>query len=114
MKKLIKDFKQARLAVIQALDSFPKGKREEILFEKWTLKDLIAHMNGWNIIGTKAVRSLKQGKTAPWAGNIHQFNELNVKLPISGFRSPSRFSGAALFSNSLTSRPLKETQIISS
>lgn len=79
MKELIEDFKQARLAIIQALDGFPKGKREEVLFEKWTLKDLMAHMNGWNIIGTKAVRNLKQGKTAPWAGNIDEFNKLNVK-----------------------------------
>ena len=79
MKKLIEDFKKARLALIQALDSFPKEKREEVLFGEWTLKDLVAHLSGWNIAGAKAVRSLKQGKVPPWAGKISEFNKLNVR-----------------------------------
>lgn len=79
MRKLIEDFKKARLALIQALDSFPKDKREEVLFGSWTIKDIAAHISGWNIIGTKAVRNLKQGKTPPWAGSVAQFNRRNVK-----------------------------------
>lgn len=79
MEKLIEDFKKARLVFIQALDNFPKDKRRSVLFDKWSLKDMVAHVSGWSIAGANAVRSLKQGKTPPWVESIYQFNKLNVQ-----------------------------------
>lgn len=79
MKKLIEDFKKTRLVFIEALDNFPEDKREAILFDKWRLKDLVAHISGWSIAGANAVRSLKKGKTPPRVESIYQFNKLNVQ-----------------------------------
>lgn len=79
MKNLIEDFKKARLAFIRALDNFPKDKRDKTLFGEWNLKDLVAHISGWNIAGTNAVRNLKAGEIPPQVESVSQFNKSNVK-----------------------------------
>lgn len=79
MGGLIGDFKRARLALIQVLKNFPEDRRNEILFDRWSLKDLLAHMSGWMIAATNNVKFLKKGNIPPWVESINDFNKNNVE-----------------------------------
>jgi hypothetical protein len=78
MDILIAEFSRAKQDFIEALDKFPKEKREEILFGEWSLKDLLAHLSGWMIAAAENVRCLKEGKIPPWVVSIDDFNKKNV------------------------------------
>lgn len=59
MKKLIKEFEEAKQDLIKIINSFPEEKREKTLFDKWSLKNLLSHLTGW---GNYQISTLKQFK----------------------------------------------------
>jgi hypothetical protein len=59
MEELKQNYKEARANIIKAIDAFPIERREEILFDKWNLHQLLSHLNGWDEFLTKAIRSLE-------------------------------------------------------
>lgn len=79
MQKRIEEFKKARFNLHQAIDSFPKDKREEILFGKWSLKDIVAHISGWDLITIKTLKSIEKSKTPGWIGSVYEFNRNSVE-----------------------------------
>lgn len=62
ISKLIKEFKKARGELIVLIDQFPKDKREETLFDKWSLKDIIIHLTGWARHQKDTLKALKTEK----------------------------------------------------
>ncbi len=82
MQNLIKEFAEARKALIAALNKFPKEKIEEKLFDKWSLKEVVAHFTGWDRYFTQAVKLLKQKKTMPFWESVRDFNENSVKRAV--------------------------------
>lgn len=79
MQEKIEELKRARLTLLRAIDNFPKNKREEILFNKWSLKDVVAHISGWDIAIIDLLKSLKKGKTPCWIEGVHKFNKRSVE-----------------------------------
>ncbi|MFS8130872.1 MAG: hypothetical protein ACMG57_02745 [Candidatus Dojkabacteria bacterium] len=69
--------------LLSAVDNFPADKREKVLFIEWSLKDLLAHFSGWNLITIEDLKLLKQGRTneiKPWFPDeeIDDFNAKHV------------------------------------
>lgn len=76
MYELVEKLKEARSEFIKLVESFPKEKREEVLFDKWCLKDLLAHLTGWNIHQIKALEHLVAGKQFELPKNLK--NSINI------------------------------------
>lgn len=63
------------------IDKFPSDKRDEVLFDQWSLKDILAHFSGWNLLTISELTLLHNGfKTDSWiAGEeTDEFNEQSV------------------------------------
>lgn len=48
MKSLIIQFTQLRDDLVGYIQNIPLTKAEEIIFDKWSLKNIIAHLIGWD------------------------------------------------------------------
>ena len=79
MDKQLEEFEKVRLILIQSLNDFPKERREEVLFDKWSLKDVVAHLSGWMSAAANNIKSLKEGQTPLWVESIDKFNQDNVE-----------------------------------
>ena len=61
-KTVIKKLEQARQEILDLIEPLPENKWNEIFLGKWSLKDFVAHLIGWDIRGLKATREIVQGK----------------------------------------------------
>lgn len=68
--KLITDLKVARKNLISLVDRFPNNKREKILFDKWSLKDILVHLTGWANHQIETLIKLKAGKKVVIQNNL--------------------------------------------
>ncbi len=74
MKKEILDYKTARAEFITWIGLVPAEKRETVAVGDWSLKDIIAHLNGWAQFQNRVIQSLLFGKEPEDVINISQFN----------------------------------------
>lgn len=77
-QKLLDRFVEVKQKVKVLIDQFPKQKRNEVLFDKWSLKDVVAHLSAWMEDDLKALRNLKKGKKTFWEPDLDAFNEKGV------------------------------------
>ena len=63
MTDLIIQFQSVSKDFMKAASSFPAAKREEILFDQWSLKDVIAHLIGWDEHFIKELGNLQKNQT---------------------------------------------------
>lgn len=73
-KDLLKKFIEVKQEVKNLVDKFPESSREEILFDKWSLKDVLAHLNHWMENDLGALENLVNGKKSYWYPDVEQFN----------------------------------------
>ena len=52
---------QARRDLISAATSAPKIKQDEIFLGTWSLKDLLAHLVGWDVTNSDSVKAIRRG-----------------------------------------------------
>ena len=78
ISKLIKEFKKAREGLIVLIDQFPKDKRKETLFDKWSLKDIIIHLTGWAEHQQETLKALKTKRESISPQNLK--NLINTDL----------------------------------
>lgn len=78
MKKKIKELEEICDEMVKVIHNFPKDKIEVILFDKWSLKDVIAHINGWNKQKIFELDSLLEGKDVEKISDFDAFNENSV------------------------------------
>ncbi len=62
VQQLISELEAAIKEITNAVTNFPEYKREEALFGKWSLKDVMAHYCGWNLLTIKELGMLISGK----------------------------------------------------
>ncbi len=79
MKTLIQKYKEARTQFEAMVDAFPKEKREIVLFGEWSLKDMLAHLTGWERQSLHQVASLLQGTSPRWVNDVDRFNAQSVQ-----------------------------------
>lgn len=73
-------FKKIREEFIKVVDSFPKEKREDVLFDEWNLKQVLIHISRWDTILADNVKLLKEGKEPPFYGGVNDFNDKSMKM----------------------------------
>lgn len=71
-------FIKARQEITTVISKFPPKKRLLPLFDKWTLKDVIAHLSGWDLFTLEAIKALKAGKVPVRGPSINEFNKRSV------------------------------------
>lgn len=62
MNRLLKEFKTARKNLISCVNKLPKDKRGDILFNKWSLKDILIHLTGWARYQYITLRNFRMGR----------------------------------------------------
>jgi len=80
MNRLLEEFKKVREDFIEIINKFPVNKREEVLFDKWNLRQVLAHMQRWDNCLSDNVDYLKQGKEPPFYGKVNDFNAVSQDL----------------------------------
>lgn len=75
MDNLLKEFEIVRKSFVDALKKFPPEKAEEKLFDKWSLKEVVAHFTAWDRYFTQSLKLLKNNVSMPYWENIASFNK---------------------------------------
>jgi hypothetical protein len=79
---LIAQLNQAISNLVSTVDQFPTEKREQQLFDRWSLKDILAHFSGWNLLTVKELTMLQNGQVVDrWTGgdDMDAFNAAEVE-----------------------------------
>jgi hypothetical protein len=79
MDELVSQFEEVRAEFLDVLRQFPARNRSRILFGKWSLKDVVAHLTGWDQYFVDILISLQAGEEPPYWGNMDKFNEASVQ-----------------------------------
>lgn len=79
MDTYIQKFISARQTFIDTIDTFPIDKRESILFDKWSLKQILIHMVFWDTCIAENIAFLKKGQEPPFYGKVNDFNQLSIE-----------------------------------
>lgn len=74
-KELINKLKQANDELIIAIDSFPKEKREATIFDQWTLKQVMGHISGWNLLRLKELSLFLNNKPITKITDFETYNK---------------------------------------
>ncbi|OGH12049.1 MAG: hypothetical protein A2857_03570 [Candidatus Levybacteria bacterium RIFCSPHIGHO2_01_FULL_36_15] len=78
MKNLVDEYIKVRLEFIEIVNKFPENKRGEILFDKWSLKDTIAHLSGWAAHQIEVLEDIKNNKVPKYPGHSKDYNNNEV------------------------------------
>lgn len=78
MKILIADFQKASELFLKTIDDFPVDKRETVLFDQWSLKDILAHILGWHQLFLSNLDNLQKNNLPTDWGKIDDFNHQSV------------------------------------
>lgn len=79
MNDLIWTFVTARKEFTTAVDTFPKTQRETVLFENWSLKQILIHIVCWDNCIADNVSLLKAGKVPPFYGKVNDYNQQSME-----------------------------------
>ena len=57
-EQLLADLREARANILSEASALPAKKRDHVFLGIWSLKDLLAHLAGWDFTNIEAVRSV--------------------------------------------------------
>jgi hypothetical protein len=77
--ELLYEFKNISLELENLIQKFPSERREEIIFDKWSLKNVVSHLNHWMIHDIDCLENLIQGKEPFWEPDVEEFNQSGVE-----------------------------------
>lgn len=49
-----------------------------MLFDKWSLKDILAHIIGWEKLSVEKIQALQNGTEIEWISDVNKQNEASV------------------------------------
>lgn len=75
---LIESLKKGHEELVNLAAKFPHDKREEILFDQWSLKDILAHFSAWDKLDTYHTECVRDGKDFEWVYDEDTFNAEEV------------------------------------
>jgi uncharacterized damage-inducible protein DinB len=78
MDNQIEEFTSARTKLIHLLEKFPQEKREDVIFDQWSLKDVLIHIAGWDQCYLDGLYAIQDGSKGVWNGNVDEVNKTNV------------------------------------
>lgn len=74
----IQELIRVQSEITDVINRFSVEKRLQKLFGRWSLRDIIAHINGWMVHDIDCLNHLKQNKEPYWEPDIDDFNEKTV------------------------------------
>lgn len=80
MKKQIAELSKLRNELVAVVNNYPQAQREMVIFDKWSLKDVLAHLAGWDEIAISAINTLIKGQTSEWGLSVDAQNKESVQL----------------------------------
>lgn len=78
-EELLQEFKRLYKETKGVIDAFPRKKRKEVLFDRWSLKDVVAHLNHWAEHDLACLKALKKDKEPFWAPDVDEYNNKGVQ-----------------------------------
>ena len=60
--KIISDLVQARGKILDAASSLPPARQDEVFLGIWSVKDLLAHLVGWDFANIEAAQAILDGR----------------------------------------------------
>lgn len=79
MEDTLKYYKEARKEFLATVAEFPVNLREKPLFGEWNLKDVFAHIMGWETLSIEKVEAVKKGITPNWVSDAEEQNRMAVE-----------------------------------
>ncbi|MFZ3302007.1 MAG: ClbS/DfsB family four-helix bundle protein [Microgenomates group bacterium] len=70
--------KKVHQSVKELIDRYPTERRESVIFDKWSLKDVVAHLSVWLEDDVNALNNHMEGKESYWWPDVDEFNEKGV------------------------------------
>jgi hypothetical protein len=80
MKTKIAKLKSIGQKITSLLEEFPKDRHQDILFDQWSLKDIVAHLSNWMVHDISCLKALTEGKEPYWEQDVDDFNAKGVAL----------------------------------
>ena len=62
-EEILAGLAEARQRILETAKALPPGKRDEVFLGKWSIKDLIAHLIGWDYTNIEAVKDIRLGRS---------------------------------------------------
>jgi hypothetical protein len=79
--QLITDFIETRRAVLDAAAALPPAAQDEVFLGVWSVKDLLAHLAGWDVANREAAEAVLAGRLpAFYAYHDHDWRTYNARL----------------------------------
>lgn len=78
-KVKVQDFKKIADNLETLILDFPEDKRENIIFDRWSLKDVISHLNHWMVHDIDCLTALLDGKVPFWESDVETFNTRGIE-----------------------------------
>jgi hypothetical protein len=79
MEDTLSHYKGARETFLKVVAEFPQELRDRPLFGEWNLKDILAHIVGWESLSIEKVEAVKQGITSQWVSDVEEQNRKAVE-----------------------------------
>ena len=67
-------YRRAREDFLKAIARFPQELRDRPLFGEWSLKDVLAHIIGWESLSIEKAEAVKKGITPDWVSDVEEQN----------------------------------------
>jgi hypothetical protein len=72
---------EARACILAAASGLPVGKQDEVFLGVWSVKDLLAHLVGWDYTNIEAAKEIQEGKLPSFYGQHDRgWRSYNAKL----------------------------------
>jgi hypothetical protein len=80
-ESLLADLVAARSSVLAAAMTLSPAQRDEVFLGTWSVKDLLAHLAGWDFANLEAAQAILAGRRpAFWAHQDHDWRAFNACL----------------------------------
>ena len=79
MKNNIQTFIHLHQQLLKLVEKMPEAKRNQPLFNKWDLKDILAHLTAWNKLNAYHTQCAQQNQNFKWVADTDEFNKNNIQ-----------------------------------
>lgn len=77
--KLLGEFVKVSEELDNLIQKFPPERREEIIFDKWSLKNVVSHLNHWMVHNINCLECLIRSKIPYWQPDIDEYNQQGIE-----------------------------------
>ncbi len=75
----IRQLNNVRRELLESARKFPRGRHDEVLFGRWGLKDILAHISAWSWYSISCLESVRLGREPAWELHVQAFNQRETK-----------------------------------